>query len=106
MKFTFIKTAPHRKFNHNPIYYNEAKEEQAKRNNRIKSELGQEIKNDQEGIGERVKGQMRRKIQGHFEVVRKEKRRSNIRLAIILIGLVIFFYYLLMSSSEWVLKYM
>ncbi len=106
MKFTFIKTAPHRTFNHNPIYYNAAKEEQEKRHNRIKSELGQEVENDQESIEGRVKGQMRRKIQGHFEVVRKEKRKSNIRLVIILIGLVVFFYYLLMSSSEWILKYM
>lgn len=106
MKFTFIKTAPHRTFNHNPIYYDAAKEEREKRNNRIKSELGQEVENDQESIGDRVKGQMRRKIQGNYEVVRKEKKRSNIRLAIILVGLVIFFYYLLMSSAEWILKYM
>ncbi|SMO87444.1 hypothetical protein SAMN06265379_11147 [Saccharicrinis carchari] len=106
MKFTFIKTAPHRTFNHNPIYYDPAKEEREKRNKRIRSELGQEIENDKESIEDRVRGQMRRKIKGNFDVARKEKKRSNIRLAIILLGLIVAFYYLLMSSAEWILKYM
>lgn len=106
MKFTFIKTARHQTFNHNPIYYDPAKEERQKRSNRIKSEIGHEEKEEEETVEDRVKGKMRRKMKGHIEVVRTEKRRSNIRLLIILIGLMIVFYYLLNSSAEWILQYM
>jgi len=106
MKFTFIKTAGHRKFNHTPIYYDEAKEEQTERARRIKSELGVEQEEDDRTIEDRVRGKMRRKIKGNFDIVRTEKRRSNLRLAVILIGLFAFFYYLFSSSTEWILKYM
>jgi len=106
MKFTFVKTTRHRTFHHQPIYYDEMKDEREDRARRIKSELGIEQEEDSRTTEERVKGKMRRKIQTHFEVTRKEKRKSNLRLAIILIGLVMLFYYLLVSSSEWILKYM
>ncbi|TLX72168.1 hypothetical protein E9993_19075 [Labilibacter sediminis] len=106
MKFTFIKTARHRTFYHQPIYYDEQKDEREDRARRIKSELGLEQEEDNRTTEEKIRGRMRRKIQTHFEVSRKEKRKSNLRLAIILIGLVILFYYLFMTSAEWILKYM
>ncbi|MGQ1785830.1 MULTISPECIES: hypothetical protein [unclassified Saccharicrinis] len=106
MKFSFIKTARHRTFHHTPIYYDEAKEEREERARRIKSELGVEVEDDDRSAEDRIRGKMRRKIKGSFDIARKEKRKSNVRLAIILIGLMIVFYYLLMSSSEWILKYM
>jgi hypothetical protein len=106
MKFTFIKTARHRTFHHEPIYYDPAKEERDDRTRRVKDELGVEQEEDNRTVEERVRGKMRRKIKANFEATRKEKRRSNLRLAIILIGLVILFYYLFKSSAEWIIKYM
>ncbi len=106
MKFTFIKVARHRTFHHTPIYYDEAREEREERARKIKEELGVELEEDNRSVEERVRGKMRRKISGNFDVVRKEKRRSNLRLAAILIGLFIVFYYLLSSSTEWIMKYM
>ncbi|WP_075590359.1 hypothetical protein [Labilibacter marinus] len=106
MKFTFIKTAGHRTFSHTPIYYDEAKEERAARAREIKSDLGIEQEEDERSTEDRVRGKMKRKIAGHFDVVRKEKKRSNLRLVLILIGLMYLFYHLLMSSAEWILKYM
>lgn len=106
MKFTFAKTAKHRTFHHQPIYYDERKDEREERARRIKNELGIEQEEDSRTIEDRVRGKMRRKITTHFDVTRKEKRKSNFRLAVILIGLVILFYYLFMSSSEWILNYM
>jgi len=106
MKFSFIKTAKHRTFYHQPIYYDAMKDEREDRARRIKNELGIEQEEDSRTVEDRVRGKMRRKIQTHFEITRKEKRKSNLRLAIILIGLVMLFYYLFMSSSEWILKYM
>lgn len=106
MKITFAKTARHRTFNHTPIYYDEAKEEREARAREIKNELGIEQEEDERSIENRIRGKMKRKIAGHFDVVRKEKKRSNLRLAVIIIGLLMAFYYLLMSSTEWIMKYM
>ena len=106
MKFSFVKTAKHRTFHHVPIYYDEAKEEREERARMIRDELGIEQEEDERTIEDRVRGKMRRKIKGNFDVARKEKKKSNLRLIAIIIGLMIVFYYLLMSSSEWILKYM
>ncbi len=105
MKFTFIKVARHRTFHHTPIYYDEAKEEREERARRIKEELGIESVDDR-STEERIRGKMKRKIATHFDVVRKEKRKSNLRLVAILIGLTIAFYYLFSSSKEWIMQYM
>ena len=106
MKFTFVKTASHRTFHHQPIYFDDKEDERVDRARRIKNELGIEQEEDGRTTEERVRGRMRRKIQTHFEVTRKEKRKSNLRLAIILIGLVMLFYYLFITSADWILKYM
>ncbi|MCW3806453.1 hypothetical protein [Plebeiibacterium marinum] len=106
MRFTLIKTARHRTFHHNPIYYDEAKEERDDRNRRIRDELGLEQEEDNRSNEDRIRGKMRRKIQTHFDVARKEKRKSNLRLIVILIGLMIAFYYLFNTSKEWIMHYM
>ncbi len=106
MRFTFIKVARHRTFHHTPIYYDEAREEREERNRRVKDELGLEVEEDNRSIEERIKGKMKRKITTHFDVVRKEKRKSNLRLVAILVGLTIAFYYLFSSSKEWIMHYM
>ncbi len=94
MRLTFIKVARHRTFHHTPIYYDEAKEEREERARRVKDELGLEVEEDNRSTEERIRGKMKRKITTHFDVVRKEKRKSNLRLVAILIGLTIAFYYL------------
>jgi len=106
MRFTFIKTARHRTFHHTPIYYDEAKEEREERARRAKEELGIEPDEDNRSTEDRIRGKMKRKIATHFDVVRKEKRKSNLRLVAILVGLTIAFYYLFSSSKEWIMHYM
>lgn len=106
MKFTFVKTARHRKFHHTPIYYDEAKEEREDRNRRVKDELGIEQEEDNRTIEGRIRGKMKRKIQNNIDLYRSEKRKSNLRLIIILIGLMIVFYHLFNSSKEWIMNYM
>jgi len=106
MKFTFVKMARHRTFHHTPIYYDEAKEERDERNRRIKDELGMEQEEDNRTTEDRIRGKMKRKIQNNIDVYRSEKRKSNLRLLAILIGLMIVFYYLFNSSKEWIMNFM
>ncbi|TAJ14074.1 hypothetical protein DMA11_06900 [Marinilabiliaceae bacterium JC017] len=107
MKFTFLKIARHRTFHHDPIYYDEAKEERKARERRIKEELGLLTEDEKkEGYADRIKGQMRRRIAPKYEVTRSIKRRSNIRLIIILIALMILAYYLFQSGQKWLFEFL
>lgn len=107
MKFIFTKVARHRVFQHDPIYYDEKKEERKEREHRIKEELG--LLSDEEketGYAERIKGGMRRRIKSNYEVARSAKRRSNLRLVIILIILMVIGFYLIESGLEWLHTYL
>lgn len=102
MKFIFTRVAKHRTFHHEPIYYNEEKEEREERIRRAKEELG--ILTDEEketGYADRIRGGMRRRIKPHYEVVRSSKRKSNLRLVVILIALMILGLYLIQSGMKW-----
>lgn len=102
MKFTFSKVARHRVFQHDPIYYDEKKEERDARERRIKDELGllsDEDKDD--GYADRIRGGIRRRMKSHYEVARSEKRRSNLRLVVILIALMILGVYLIQEGMVW-----
>ncbi len=102
MKFTFIKLPRHRQFNYSPMYYDEKKEIQKNRDRRIREEMGLAVEQEEgRGYADRIRGAMRSRIKSHFEVVRKERKRSNLRLVIILIVLMVLFYYLLGSAREW-----
>lgn len=103
MKFTFIKLPKHREFKYSPIYYDEAKEERKERERRVREEMGIAAPDDEHktSVEDRIKGKMRRRIATHFEVTRKARRTSNLRLIIILIALFALFYYLLMASHQW-----
>ncbi len=106
MKFTFTKVARHRVFQHDPIYYDEKKEQHEERKHRIKEELGLLTDEEKEsGYADRIKGGMRRRIKSNYEVVRSVKRRSNLRLVIILIILMIIGFYLIESGMEWLHTY-
>ncbi len=102
MKYSFIKIPRHRKFQYDPIYYNPDKEKSNERERRIRKEMGLPV-DEKEGRGytERIRGGMRSRMKPHFEVGRSERKKSNIRLVIILIVLFAFFYYLLNSAHEW-----
>ncbi len=102
MKFTFIKLPRHRQFNYSPIYYDEKKEAQKERERRVREELGLTLEEEKgRGYADRIRGSMRSRIKSHFEVARKERKKSNLRLVIILIVLMTIFYYLLNSAREW-----
>ncbi len=104
MKFT--KLARHRVFQHDPIYYDEKKENSQERERRIKSELGLLDDTEKEsGYSGRIKGGMRRRVSSNFDVARSEKKRSNVRLIIILILLFILGLYLIESGMEWLNTY-
>jgi len=84
------------------MYYNPAKEEQKSRERRIRQEMGEAVEGQGDrGYTERIRGGMRRRIKSHFEVTRSERKKSNLRLIIILIALMALFYYLLNSAYEW-----
>ena len=103
MRFTFIKIPRHRRFQYDPIYYNPENEERKERDRRIRQEMGLPVEEKKDGRGyeERIRGGMRRRIRSHFEITRSERKKSNIRLVIILIALIVLFYYLLNSAYEW-----
>jgi hypothetical protein len=103
MKFTFIKLPQHRKFSPEPIYYDAAKEERLERERNIRIELGLKPLGEEEAgnFKDRVKGKMGRRMKSHFEVTRSARKKSNIRLIIILIALMALFYYLLHAGYDW-----
>lgn len=102
MKFSFVKLPRHRVFQHDPIYYDESKEKQKQREHEAKSELGLLSKDEKEGGFEhRIKGKMKKRISPPFTVAFKERRKSNIRLLIIIIILMYISYMLYSSSGEW-----
>ncbi|MBS2096681.1 hypothetical protein [Carboxylicivirga linearis] len=107
MKFTFTRVARHRVFQHDPIYYDEQKEKREDRERRIKEELGLLSEEEKEkGYADRIKGGMRRRLKSHYEVTRSAKRKSNLRLILILIVLMIIGFYLIESGLDWMHTYL
>jgi len=108
MKFSFIKIPRHRVFDHQPIYYDEVKEKQAERERKIREELGlkSEKENDKD-YAARIRAGFRsgHKIKPHYEVTRSIKRKSNIRLIIILVILILLAQYLVKSGEEWYIQF-
>ena len=102
MRFTFIKIPKHRKFNYDPIYYDPEKEEREARQRQIRQEMGMSVEEEKgRGYTERIRGGMRKRIKSHFDVSRTERKKSNLRLIIILMVLMALFYYLLNSAYDW-----
>ncbi len=103
MKISFMKVPRHRVFKHEPVYYDEIKERQEAREIKAREELG--LLSDEEermGYAGRIKGAFRgSKIKPHYEVTRSIKRKSNIRLIIILVILVLLAHYFVNSGQEW-----
>lgn len=93
MAIKFFYLPKGRKFNYQPRYYDERKEELERRKRRIDRELGLE----QNGKGKdvfvpQIKGQMRK----YMKTAKKQRKTSNIRMLIILAVLLLISYFLLM----------
>ncbi|MBN2166385.1 MAG: hypothetical protein JW717_08930 [Marinilabiliaceae bacterium] len=102
MKISFFKLPKHRVFQHDPIYYDEKKEKQKQREHEAKKELGLLSQNEKEiGFEDRIRGKMRKRISPPFSIAVRERRKSNIRLLIIIIILMYLAYKLWTSSGEW-----
>ncbi len=104
MKFIFFKTSRHRVFNHVPIYYDEEKEAREERARELRLERGEYVPEENTSPEQRIRGKMNKRIKGNFDVVRKEKQKSTLRLILIIIILLVLAYYLFASSAEWLLK--
>ncbi|MCK5029594.1 MAG: hypothetical protein KAR57_08165 [Bacteroidales bacterium] len=92
MAIRFLHTPKNKKFKFSPRYYNEQKEELEKRIQIIKREMGvEDIEDSDKPYIPNIKGQMR----GYFKKNVEQKRKSTIRLVIILIVLFAIVYFLL-----------
>lgn len=105
MKFSLFRLPAVRKFDYKPIYFDPEKELREQRRRAlldINYDKETSIGKDNTGsYTSTIKGAMRRKHQLYTEVARKEKQKSNIRLAIIALILSAIAYYLYTSSGEW-----
>jgi len=91
MAIRFLHTPKNKQFSFKPRYYNEEKEELQKRIQKIKREMGVEDEDTQKPYSPHIKGQMR----GYFRKNVEQKRKSTIRLIIILLILFAMVYFLL-----------
>ena len=89
---SFFHLPEHRRFNFKTRYYDKEKEE---RENRIKNIERELDSNDEKGHVSRIKGQMKRRFDRADQYAAGQKRKSNIRLVII-IGILLFISYLLL----------
>src|SRR5690554_7817077 len=100
MRFTFVKVPQHRKFKHDPIYYDADKEEREERERRIRLEIGLKTEEDHRSFDTRIRGQLRRRIKTPFELTLSARKKSNLRLIVTLLTLMAPSYYLLQPEYE------
>ena len=84
MKFSLFRKTPHQRFNHIPIYYNEAEERLKELEENAKVDMGEKKSTD---YHDTMKGSMRRFQHNHQSAstfARNEKKRSNVRIIVIL----------------------
>ncbi|MFP4526252.1 MAG: hypothetical protein ACLFNL_07680 [Bacteroidales bacterium] len=90
LKFFHIPRA--REYGYKPIFYDERKEELERRKRAIDQEQAMEERMGKEAYIANIKGQMR----GYMRMARKERKKYNIRVAVIL-AILFFLAYLLLS---------
>lgn len=89
---SFFRLTKNKQFNYLPRYYNEQKEEMQKRKERITREIEAE---DASSNGERIP-LMKGAIKNYYgQDIKSHKRKSNIRILVILVILLFMAYYLL-----------
>ena len=102
-KFTFVKTPKPRAFYHRPIYWNPEEEEHKERLERVRKELGERDENEPYKASIK-RGSFRR---GRWEQpdetpdMHTERRRSNVRLFVIVLVLLALAAVLYLTSSAY-----
>lgn len=102
-KFTFVKTPKPRAFYHRPIYWNPEEEERKERLERVRKELGERDEN-QPYKSSIKRGSFRR---GRWEQpdetpdMHTERRRSNVRLFVIILVLLALAAVLYLTSNAY-----
>lgn len=91
MAIKFLHTPRNKQFSYQPRYYDEQKEELEKRVQKIKREMGIEDDDSANAYIPNIKGQMR----NHYRKNIEQKRKSTVRLVVILFVLLALVYYLL-----------
>ncbi|NOZ45400.1 MAG: hypothetical protein GXO79_01310 [Chlorobi bacterium] len=90
---SFFRLTKNKQFNYIPRYYNEQEEEMKKRKERIAREINSENSADKTERIPLMKGQIRNY---YYQNTKGIKRKSNLRVLIVLIILLFMAYYLLM----------
>jgi len=90
MAIRFFYLPKGRKYNYQPRYYDERKEELERRKKRIDRELGLDSEATKDMYIPNIKGQMRK----HLKVRKKARKASSIRMLIILAVLLLITYIL------------
>ena len=102
-KFTFVKTPKPRAFYHRPIYWNPEEEERKERLERVRKDLGERDENEPYKTSIK-RGSFRR---GRWEQpdetpdMHTERRRSNVRLFVIVLVLLALAAVLYLTSSAY-----
>lgn len=102
-KFTFVKTPKPRAFYHRPIYWNPEEEERKERLERVRKDLGERDENEPYKASIK-RGSFRR---GRWEQpdetpdMHTERRRSNVRLFVIILVLLALAAVLYFTSSAY-----
>ncbi len=102
-KFTFVKTPKPRAFYHRPIYWNPEEEERKERLERVRKDLGERHENEPYKTSIK-RGSFRR---GRWEQpdetpdMHTERRRSNVRLFVIVLVLLALAAVLYLTSSAY-----
>jgi len=88
--FSFFRSQNPRRFNYVPMYYDAEKEAIEKKINRIKAKY-----QHPEASGDKyVPGITRGVMRSYFKSPKSQNKRSNMRLAVILLALLLLSYYL------------
>jgi len=93
--FSFGKRVKPKKFDYIPMHYDAAKEELEAR----MAKYGQTELSDSELAKARIRSGIRMKARGNQEAMRAGKKEANIRLVMIIVGLLIVCYFFLQSKS-------
>jgi len=90
MPIRFFYLPRGRKYNYQPRYYDERKEDLERRKKRIDRELGLDENTPSDAYIPNIKGQMRK----HLKVRKKARKASSIRMLVILAFLLLIVYIL------------
>lgn len=102
MGFYFMRTGKVRQFNHVPIYYDKDKEELEKMKRNAEIEVNG-TSGDSGTFKPNVKGQFsKRRINESIQFGADQRRKSNLRLVMIIIGLLLIGYLIINSGSTFI----